>query len=287
VRPSERLQALGLLALSVTVALARPAGAGPRLLLLGLLLGAVVLLARLGAAGGPAAALRDLAPVGLIVAVFSTLQPVIEAVNGRRWDAALAAFDERWLGPLVAAWRGALGRPDALTDLVYAAYASYYLLPLAVCLAVRRRRGRGAFEEAVFAVLLAFALSFLGYFLWPAAGPRVPPAEEAARLGGGAVSRGVRAFLAAAEGTTLDAFPSGHTGISLVSAWVGARRLPRAAPWLWAWALAVVFATVYIHVHYAVDVLAGVALAGIALALSRPLARALGARDRDRFAAIA
>jgi membrane-associated phospholipid phosphatase len=85
----------------------------------------------------------------------------------------------------------------------------------------------------------------------------------------------VRAFLHAAEATRLDAFPSGHTAASLVTAAMAARAFPRATPLLLAWAGAIVFATVYIHVHYAVDILAGALLAAATLAVAPAASRAL------------
>ena len=276
-RPSERLTALALLAFSLAVALARPQGAAPRLLLALAILAGVVIHARTGASRGPLGALRDWFPVVVVLGLYLLLQPVIEAVNPRRYDALLSAADARWFGPLADGWRGLLDRPPWLTDLLYLAYASFYLLPVGVAAAARLRRGAAAFEQVVFPLLLGFYLSFLGYFLWPALGPRVPRAAEAGLLGGGAVSAVVRDFLAAAEATTLDAFPSGHTALSILAAVLGARLFPRAAPWLVAWAGAVVTATVYVRVHYVVDVVAGAALAAAALAVAPGLARAFGA----------
>lgn len=269
-RPSERLTALVLVLLSAVTALSGAVGAGPRLLVFAALLGSLALLARAGAEGGPLAALRDAAPGVVVLVVFLLLQPLIEAVNPARLDATLAAADARWFGPLAEAWRGALGRPAWFTDLVYAAYWSYYLLPISVAVMARRRHGEQALEQVMFTLLVAFYLSFLGYFLWPTSGPRVPEAAEAAVLGGGAVSEAVRAFLRSAEATTLDAFPSGHAGISLVSVILGARLFPRARVALAAWGLAVSFATVYISVHYVTDVVGGVALAGLTLLLVPP-----------------
>jgi len=266
-RPSERLTAGSLLLLSAAVALLRPAGTGPRLLVLAALLLVTGLLSRPGGRSPGRALARDYFPVLVVVVVFSLLQAVVEAANPRRYDALFAALDDRWLAPLARAWRGALGRPAAFTDAVYLVYVSYYFLPIAVASAARRR-GAAEFERAVFPVLLAFYLSFAGYFLWPTAGPRLPAAEEAA-LGGGAVSAAVRAFLRWGEATTLDAFPSGHTAVALVAAAAGGRLFPRAAPALWAWAGAIVFSTVYIRVHYAVDVLAGLALGGAVLLARR------------------
>ncbi len=275
-RPSERLTALALVAFSLAVAVARPAGGGSRLLLAAGLLAAVLLLARTRAAAGPLGFLRDWLPVAVVVALYLALQPVIEALNPERWDAALAAADARWLAALGEAWFGLLGRPAWLTDLLYGAYASFYLLPVSVAGAARRWRGPAAFERVVLALLLCFYLSYAGYFLWPALGPRVARAAEATALGGGALSGLVRDFLASAEATTLDAFPSGHTAVSLLSAALGTRLFPRAAPWLWGWAGLVVAATVYVRVHYVVDVLAGVALAVLVWLAAPWVGRVLG-----------
>jgi membrane-associated phospholipid phosphatase len=264
-RGSERLTAAFLLALSLAAAVGRPPGHLWLPLAFGALAGATVLLARRGSRGTGWALARDLFPAAVVLATFSLLQPVIVALVPWRLDAALTAVDDRWLGPLVAAWRGLLGRPPALTDAVYLLYLSFYFLPLAAAFAARVRLGEAAFERAVFAVLATFYASWVGYFLLPAEGPRLPQALEDAVIGGGTLSVLSRAFLRAAEGTTLDAFPSGHTAVSLVAAAVApaTSRLSRCC-W-WGWALGVVFATVYVHVHYAADVLAGGLLAGIVL----------------------
>jgi membrane-associated phospholipid phosphatase len=273
-RPSERLSAAFLLALAAAAAASRPPGAA---LLVAAFLGlaaAVALLSRAGDRGAVWSLARDLSPVPIVVAVFMLLQPVIEAVNPIRWDDFFAAFDARHLPRLVRAWRGLFGRPAALTDAVYLAYVSYYLLPVVVAVAVRAR-AREAYERTAFAIVLCFYLSFLGYFLFPTSGPRLARESEGSILGGGAVSDGVRAFLHAAEATRLDAFPSGHTAVSLVAAAMGSRAFPRATPALLAWAAAIVFATVYIHVHYAVDILAGALLAAATLAVAPAASRAL------------
>jgi len=275
-RGSERLTALALLLLSLAAAVSRTPEAGARLLATAGLLAVVLGLARTGARAGPLGLVRDFAPVAIVISIYLLLQPLIVALNPLRYDRLLAEVDARWFASLAAAWRGALGRPAWFTDLVYAAYVSYYLLPVAVLVAARARRGPGVFEHVAFTLLLAFYLSYLGYFLWPASGPRVPDADEALVLGGGAVAGAVRAFLRAAEATTLDAFPSGHTALSLVPAALGSRLFPRWAPALWAWAGAVVFATVYIQVHYVADVVAGLGLALAALAAAPALQRAMG-----------
>jgi len=111
-----------------------------------------------------------------------------------------------------------------------------------------------------------FYLCYLGYLLFPAVGPRMPAPVEDVVIGGGALSRGVRAFIRAAEYTRTDAFPSGHTAVALVC-WVQAWRwLERYRYAVAVVALGIVAATVYLHCHYVVDVVAGVGVGGIAVA---------------------
>jgi hypothetical protein len=137
--------------------------------------------------------------------------------------------------------------------------------------------GPDGFEPVAFGLLLAFYCTYLFYLLLPASGPRLPLEDEATRLGGGPFSDAVRGFLHRAEATTLDAFPSGHTAVSIVSAVYGCRVFGRAgAVVVWICALVVIFATVYIHVHYVVDVLAGALLALMVLSGATALARMLG-----------
>jgi membrane-associated phospholipid phosphatase len=206
-----------------------------------------------------------------VLLVYAVLQPLIVAVNPARWDTALAALDARWFGPLVVAWRGLLGRPALLTDALYLAYLSFYALPLGVYLAARWRHRRDG-ERVGVTLLTTFYLSDLGYLLMPAAGPRVAHALEPL-LGGGAVSEAARAFLERAEATTLDAFPSGHTALSVLPVLLAASRFPRAAAPLAAWAAAIVFSTVYINVHSVTDLVAGAALAALGWSLGPPLHR--------------
>jgi hypothetical protein len=191
---TERLGALALLALSLVLAAAHPPGSPSHLRVLAAALAATLLLTRVEAASGPLAIVRDLAPFAVMLAIYSQLQPAIEAIRAVRYDAFLAQLDDRWLGGLVRAWHGALGRPDALTDAAYVVYWSFYAFPAVVLLPLRGREDRRPFDRSSFALLLCFYLSFVGYFLWPTSGPRLAPAEEAA-LGGGAITRAVQAFL--------------------------------------------------------------------------------------------
>ncbi|WP_158501667.1 phosphatase PAP2 family protein [Vitiosangium sp. GDMCC 1.1324] len=198
-------------------------------------------------------------PVVLIL--FTALGPLIPAVNPVRWDDRWRELDQGLFGNLAWHWHHALGRPSWFTDASYLVYVSYYALPVALGAALYIQHRRGEFHRFVFTTVATFLLSYVGYFLFPTLGPRVPVELEDALLGGGAISHAIRAFLLFSEGTLLNAFPSAHTAVSLVLLGLGWRAFPRMRVPLTLHVAAIIFTTVYLSFHYVVDLMGGVMLA--------------------------
>ncbi len=238
---------------------------------------------------GPRSRLGDFlhafAPLVVIIVVFQTVGFVVGTVNPRRWDSFFAALDLRLFGALVPAWRGALGRPAWLSDVLSAFYVSYYPVPVAMGLALYLRRRRDDFDRFVFALQATLIASYVGYFLFPTSGPRVPPEAAQAVLGGGAVSAAVRRFLHSSELNVLDAFPSGHTAVALVFLAYGWRMLPAWRIPLAIVVAGIVFSTVYLSHHYIIDLVAGALLAAAMVAAMPLIHRAFGLAQRPLVAA--
>jgi membrane-associated phospholipid phosphatase len=207
---------------------------------------------------------HDFSPALLLPVLFNTLGPVIDCVNPQRWDPTFARLDGVVFGSAAFTWHHAFGRPSWLTDLTYVLYVSYYVLPVVLAVLLHRRSDREQFQEFVFAIVMCFYVTYVGYVLFPTLGPRIPPDAEAAVLGGGVVSDVIRAFLHFAERTQTDAFPSGHTAVALVCLLLGWRMLPRSRVPLGLVVGGIIFTTVYLHYHYVVDVAAGTVL-GLAI----------------------
>ncbi len=197
-----------------------------------------------------------LTPYAAVALLFETSGRVAAVVNRSRWDATFAAIDERFFSEVVAVWRGFLGRPEWLTALASIAYVSFYFFPAAVGGAIFVRRSRREFDEFAFATEAAFFLPYVGYLATPALGPR-----EAMDFGSTGVASAMHAFIQRVELNTFDAFPSGHTTVALVVAWLGVRAFPRWSALIAGAAAGIVFSTVYLSYHYVVDVVAGAALA--------------------------
>ncbi len=204
-----------------------------------------------------------------VATVFNSLGALIAGIHATTFDARLIAVDHAIFGVHPTVWLERLVNPQ-LTGLLQFAYISYYFIPLSLG-AVLIARGRyGEFEEILFGILLCFYLSYVGYLLVPATGPRFTLSHL--QTGGLQVSpfiASIQDTLNALEKNKTDAFPSGHTAVSLMSlyyAWKAREKI------LFAVLIPVVtgllISTVYLRYHYVIDVIAGVALTGLTIALA-------------------
>lgn len=218
----------------------------------------------------------------VVIILFTALGPLIPAINPVRWDDRWRALDQGLFGNLDWHWHHVLGRPSWLTDAAYLVYVSYYVLPVALGAALYAQHRRAEFQRFVFTTVSAFLLSYVGYFLFPTLGPRVPLELEDALLGGGPISHAIRAFLQFSEGNLLNAFPSAHTAVSLVLLGLGWRAFPSARVPLTLHVAAIIFTTVYLSFHYVVDLVGGVMLALLVPVLVPMLRRLCGPADHPR-----
>jgi membrane-associated phospholipid phosphatase len=198
--------------------------------------------------------------------------------SGQRFDALLIAAD-RWLfGTDPVRWMDRFANP-ALTEVLQIAYTSFYPLFLVVGYELYRRRDRAAFHNFVFVCLYGFALSYLGYFIAPAGGPRFTLYSFAAtesELPGLWLTHGLRTFVnggeaigpggeTSAASAACDVFPSGHTMMTLVVIWYAWKHRLRLRPFVSVLGSLLICATLYLRYHYAVDLLAGALFAIMAI----------------------
>ncbi|MGA7992050.1 MAG: phosphatase PAP2 family protein [Thermoanaerobaculia bacterium] len=220
--------------------------------------------------------LLDFYVIGCVLAIFDGLGPLIRAVNPVDRDLELVAFD-RWLfgtDPTVALER--LATP-VLSDVLTVFYALYYFHPIVlgalVFLDDRTRPVKARdFNRYAFVMVLVFYVSYAGYFLVPAVGPRFT-VTHAGPLPRGAVSRAIDDTLNRLETNKRDCFPSGHTMVVTAVALEAWRRSRKTFWFFLPFALGLVAATVYCRYHYVSDVLAGLALAFATVPLGNALYR--------------
>jgi membrane-associated phospholipid phosphatase len=165
-----------------------------------------------------------------------------------------------------------------VSELLYTAYFSYYLMIAGVGLALFLR-DRRQFFHYVSVVSFVFYVCYLIYIIFPVVGPRilyrtipgyvlpadVVPAvipETPAAIQAGPVFQ-LMAWIYETFEALGAAFPSSHVAIALATVWFSFRYL-RGIRWVHAVMVALLcVSTVYARYHYVVDVFAGILTAAI------------------------
>jgi membrane-associated phospholipid phosphatase len=220
-----------------------------------------------------------------VFSIFNSLGALIAGIHHTTtFDAYLISVDHALFGVHPTVWMERLISPT-LSAILQFAYLTYYFIPISLGTVLIARGRFGAFEEALFGILLCFYLSYLGYLLVPAIGPRFTLGHL--QTGGLQVSpfiEKIQDTLNGLEKNKTDAFPSGHTAVSLMSlyyAWKSREKklfvglIPVVA--------GLIVSTVYLRYHYVIDVIAGIALTVLTIYLAPILFAALSrvARKTD------
>jgi membrane-associated phospholipid phosphatase len=168
---------------------------------------------------------------------------------------------EQWISP----W---------LTDIMSLAYLSYYFLPVIFIAALYLKDRMLEFDEAMFILAFGYYVSFIGYILFPAVGPRYSLTPlYSIPLEGSFLTDFVRDVLNALEHNKRDCMPSGHTQIVLMVLYL-AHRYERGLFYLFFPIICgLILSTVYLRYHYVIDLFAGVAFATICIIIGPCLYR--------------
>ncbi len=235
----------------------------PQLLFYALLLGLLLVLKissdrkRSGGIGG---LLNDFSPVAFIIFIYQSLgnmiqhlQPDIDPyliwIDFLLFGVHPTVWMERWITP----W---------LTDMMSLAYLSYYFLPLILVLTLSLRGRTEEFRQTMFVLTFGYYLSFIGYILFPAIGPRFTQVHlYSVPLEGSFITDFVREALNVLEHNKRDCMPSGHTQIALTVLFL-ARRYEKTIFTLFLPVVCgLILSTVYLRYHYVIDLIAGASFA--------------------------
>lgn len=224
----------------------------------------------------PAVYLYYFLPVLIIPVIYDSIGDIIPCIRHYYFDDWLIGIDHAIFGVDPTVWMERLIRPW-LTDTLQLAYTSYYFIPISLGVVLVAKRKHGEFDKAIFGIALCFYLSYAGYLIFPAVGPRFTLAHvQTTDLQASPFAAAIQNTLNGLENTKTDAFPSGHTAVVLTTlyyAWKSGEKklfavlLPVVA--------ALIFSTVYLRYHYVIDVMAGMLLAAGTLWLAPGLYRRL------------
>jgi membrane-associated phospholipid phosphatase len=208
-------------------------------------------------------------PIVSIIVIFNSLGDIIPFIRQRYYDDVLIRIDYLLFAAHPTVWMERFQNAQ-LTAVLQVAYISYYFMPIALGATLFLRDKRGEFETAVFTIILCFYLSYIGYMLYPAVGPRFTLAHlQTTDLQAGPMTLWIQRSLNSLEHNKTDAFPSGHTAVALVSLFLAWKYRQRALFRVLVPAVsALIVSTVYLRYHYVIDVIAGMLLALMTIFIS-------------------
>lgn len=216
------------------------------------------------------------ATVMTVFMVFNSLGELIASIHATTFDDVLIAVDFAIFGVHPTVWMERWISPT-LSALLQFAYVSYYFIPLALGIVLIARGRLGAFEDVLFGILLCFYLSYIGYLLVPAIGPRFTLIHlQTTDLQLYPLIETIQETLNALEKNKTDAFPSGHTAVALMCLYYAWKeREKKLLAVFIPLVTGLIISTVYLRYHYVIDVIAGIALTGLTIALAPGLQRVL------------
>jgi len=211
--------------------------------------------------------LRETVPLLACFLIYTNLHDTIGFVNPHDVHHWLVALDAQTFGVQPCVWAERFITPG-LTELMQFLYLNFFWIAPSTSLVLLLQGRHPEFRAATTGVIACFFIGYTLYVAFPAAPPRLVLVAEFTRnlrgypVGFSSLSAGAFSLLPT---DSRAAFPSLHTAASTV-ALVYAWRFLR--PWFWVllpFVLGLWVSTIYLRHHYFVDLLAGWALAPVAV----------------------
>jgi len=211
--------------------------------------------------------LREIYPLVLLGSLYGALDILNRGRGTDVFDQVVMGWEAALFGGQISRdwWRSA-GSPFWSTVL-HGAYLTYYVIIPLPPLYFAISNNQAALRRSVFLIMTAFILSYLFFVFFPVAGPYYQFDRPTGEFVDNPMARAVYGLLATGSSYGA-AFPSSHvaaTVAAVAAAWWDAPRLGLALTLPTA---LLTIGVVYTQMHYGVDVLAGLAVAALAVMLT-------------------
>lgn len=205
-----------------------------------------------------------------IFLVFKELYNLVDPIRGKIYDDVLIKVDRFLFGgdPTHFLWQFA---NPFITELLQIVYGTFFFLPVILGLSLLIKDKKRELYYMTFIIVLGFFLSYIGYILLPAIGPRFTLHDfdlTNIELPGLFLTNVLREIVNAGESIPYgtpnpalvvqrDAFPSGHTQITLLVMYLSIKYKSRSKYFFIPVGTLLIIATVYLRYHYVIDLIAG------------------------------
>ena len=214
---------------------------------------------------------RNWYPVFFLPLSFAAFHYLIPSIHPSNIDNTLIKIDFWLLGSNPTVWLERY-HYSFLTEILQISYLTFYFLPLLILIPAYVKRKEKLFNEFALVILLGFYISYFGYLIFPALGPRYFLAHlQHIPLVTSNVYNSISSALNGLENIQWDAFPSGHVTIALLYSHYAFKYFRKMFFWTLPIVLLLIVSTVYLRYHYLIDVIAGIALYGVVLLVSHKI----------------
>lgn len=200
---------------------------------------------------------------------FTALHYLIPHVHPGNIDSTLIKIDQFLTGTNPTVWFEKFYHPW-ITELLQLSYLTFYFLPLLILIPLYVQKDFKRYDHFAFIVLLSFYLSYFGYLLFPALGPRyfLTHLHQQSLNGIGWYEK-ISHTLNGLENIQWDAFPSAHVAIALLVSHFTLRYFPKIFMLTLPLVVFLIISTIYLRYHYLIDVLAGIVLYLLVLVIDK------------------
>ncbi|HEY9188576.1 MAG TPA: phosphatase PAP2 family protein [Ignavibacteria bacterium] len=230
--------------------------------------------------------IRDWYWYPIILVVFKEVYFIIQALELTDKDRVLIYIDRLIFGTDPTHWFMKFSHP-VLTEYLQICYSTFYFIILAAPLYAYIKKNYDEYFYSFYIILLGFYISYIGYILVPAIGPRFTlhdfytldtelpglflykPLRLLINLGESIPPNTSIAALVAQR----DCFPSGHTEMTLLAIYLSFKYKQRIKWILLIVGISLIIATVYLRYHYVIDVFAGAFAALLVIVIAQPISK--------------
>ena len=206
----------------------------------------------------------------IIFMSFKEIYFMVKPIAGVDCDQYLIAIDKFIFGVNPTQYLHQFANP-ILTEVLQIAYASFFIMPLVLLLELQIKKNILRYKFLAFTLALGFVLSYIGYFLVPAIGPRFTLHDfhmTNIELPGLWLTNYLREIINAGESIPAgtpnpievvqrDVFPSGHTQMTLITMYLAYKFKTKTRCYIYPIGTLLIFATVYLRYHYVIDLIGG------------------------------
>ncbi|MFH1422456.1 MAG: phosphatase PAP2 family protein [Planctomycetota bacterium] len=197
-------------------------------------------------------------PLFYLFTVFGGFAYLLPVLNKQILDYLFIKIDRYIFGVDPTVWLERF-QTTLFTDVMHIVYAFYFFMPFILLIVLYIQGKYKENREAVFIMLAGAYICYIGYFIFPAIGPRFTiDFLQTKPIGGSAITFVIRRVIEILEPNNRDIFPSAHIALSMTMTYV-AWKFHRFFFWIYLVATLLTFlTTVYCRYHYVIDLAGGV-----------------------------